>query len=120
MKCPECSSERINKNGMKKEKQNHICGDCRRQFIAPEQRSGRSYSDEIRKECFKMYVNGMIFRVIERIKGVHHTTIIHWVKAVGKLLPESYEAETVPQVGELDELQTFVGSKKTKSGYGQQ
>lgn len=30
MKCPECASKGINKNG----KQNHICVDCRRQFIS--------------------------------------------------------------------------------------
>jgi len=39
---------------------------------------------------------------------------------VGKLLPEAYEPDTIPDVGELDELQTFVGSKKTKSGCEQQ
>jgi hypothetical protein len=31
---------------------------------------------------------------------------------VGQLLPDAYEPETVPLVGELDELETFVGSKK--------
>jgi len=35
-------------------------------------------------------------------------------------LPDFYEAEITPQVGELDELETFVGSKKIKPGYGQQ
>jgi hypothetical protein len=59
-----------------------------------------------------MYVNGMGFRAIERIKGVHHTSIINWVKQVGKLLPNAYTPATIPQVGELDELETFVGSKK--------
>jgi hypothetical protein len=33
------------------------------------------------------YVNGMGFRGIERLKGVHHTTVINWVKSVGELLP---------------------------------
>ncbi|GBF00500.1 Transposase, partial [Microcystis aeruginosa NIES-298] len=28
------------------------------------------------------YVNGMGFRGIERLKGVHHTTVINWVKSV--------------------------------------
>ena len=59
---------------------------------------------------------GMAFRAIERIKGVHHTTIINWVKQVGKLLPEAYDPDRIPDVGELDELETFIGSKKTKSG----
>jgi transposase len=63
-----------------------------------------------------MYVKGMAFRAIERVKNVHPTTIINWVKQVGKLLPDFYDPERTPQVGELDELQTFVGSKKTKPG----
>ena len=37
-----------------------------------------------------MYVNGMGFRGIERVKGVHHTTVISWVKEVGELLPNAY------------------------------
>jgi hypothetical protein len=42
------------------------------------------------------------------------------VKQVGELLPDTYDPETVPEVGELDKLETFVGSKKTSSGCGQQ
>jgi len=61
----------------------------------------------------------MGFRAIERVKGVHHTTIIYWLKQVGQLLPDAYQPQTVPEVGELDELETCVGSKKTKSGCGQ-
>ena len=67
---------------------------------------------EVKPECLTMYVKGSGFRAIERVKGVHHTTIIHWVKQTCKLLPDAYDPETIPQVGELDELQTFVGSKK--------
>lgn len=63
-----------------------------------------------------MYLNGMGFRGIERVTGVHHTTIINWVKQVGELLPNAYDPEVIPEVGELDELETFVGSKKTKYG----
>ncbi len=66
-----------------------------------------------------MYTNGMGFRAIERVKGVHHTTVIHWVKQVGQNLPDAYDPDKAPEVGELDELETFVGAKKTKSGSGQ-
>jgi hypothetical protein len=55
---------------------------------------------------------------------------------VVELLPDYYDPQTIPDVVELDELETFVGSKKaarprtderrkgmlaktTKSGYGQ-
>ena len=52
-----------------------------------------------------------VFGLRERIKGVHHTTLITWVRLVGKLLPDAYDPEVMPEVGEVDELQTYV--KKT-------
>jgi transposase-like protein len=111
IECPDCQSNRVNRNGHKAGKQNHICVDCGRQFIDCYQ-THQGYEDKIKKECLLMYVNGMGFRAIERIKGVHHTSIINWVKQVGELLPNAYAPETIPLVGELDELETFVGSKK--------
>jgi transposase-like protein len=95
----------------------HICKECRRQFFDTYSLPV-GYSDEFKRECLKMYVNGLGFRAIERVKGVHHTTVITWVKQVGELLPDVYAPENIPEVGELDELETFVGSKKTKSGSG--
>lgn len=111
MQCPECGATHIRKNGKRKGKQNHICVDCGRQFIV-DYEPHRGYSDEVRRECLKMYVNGSGFRAIERVTSVHHTTVITWVKQVGELLPDAYAPETTPEVGELDELETFVGSKK--------
>jgi transposase-like protein len=34
MQCPACQSRHIRNNGRKKGKQNYICVDCGRQFIA--------------------------------------------------------------------------------------
>ena len=118
MNCPECDSERIRKNGFRHGKQNHKCKDCGRQFVANPQ-THRGYSDDVRRLCLKMYVNGMGLRAIARVTDIHHTTILHWVKQVSTILPDAYDPESTPQVGEMDELQTFVGSKKTRSGYGQ-
>jgi transposase-like protein len=89
MQCPECQSTHVNKNGHKKGKQNYICVGCGRQFIDCYQLH-KGYSENLKRECLKMYVNGMGFRAIERVKNVHHTTIINWVKQVGKLLPNYY------------------------------
>ncbi len=90
----------------------HICVSCGRQFIdvySP----AKGYCDEVKQSCLRSYVNGMGFRAIERDKGVHHTTIINWVKQVGEKLPDAPPIDKIPSVGELDELETFVGSKKT-------
>ena len=111
MKCPKCGSSHIRKNGFRGEKQNHICADCGRQFI--EHYSKRGYSQDVKEICLKMYCNGMGFRQIERCTDVSHNSVINWVKQAAKQLPEQPPVEIVPNVSELDELQTFVGSKKT-------
>ena len=72
----------------------------------------RGYSDDVRAMCLKMSVNGMGFRGIERVTDIHHTTVLNWVKQVGEHLPDTDDPDEIPEVGELDELQTFVGSKK--------
>lgn len=122
IQCPECKSRHVSKNGLNKGKQNYICVDCKRQLIS-DYNSQKGYDDEFKRECLKMYVNGMGFRAIERVKvatllpfdgrrnvplpsaGVHHTTIMNWVKQVGELLPDAYEPDVIPEVGELDELE---------------
>jgi hypothetical protein len=65
-----------------------------------------------------MYVNGLGFRAIERITGVNHNTVINWVKQVGFSLPDAPDYEEIPEVAQLDELQTFVAQKKIRFGYG--
>ena len=59
-----------------------------------------------------MYLNGMGFRGIERITGIHHTTIMNWVRESGEELPEDESEE--PELAELDELQTYIGRKTDK------
>ena len=119
MQCPECKSDHINKNGKKRGKQNYICVKCGRQFLDHYQEH-KGYSGNVKHECLMMYVNGTGLRAIGRVKGIHHTTIMNWIQQTGELLPDAYDPETIPQVGELDELETFIGSKKTKFGSGQQ
>lgn len=58
----------------------------------------------------------MGFRAIKRVTGVHHTTVIYWVKQLGEQLEDAPESSEMPQVGKLDKLETFVGSKKTRFG----
>ncbi len=73
MQCTRCTSTHIRKNGKKGSKQNYICVNCRRQFMNSYEKQG--YLEEIKQECFEMYLNGSGFRAIERVKKVHHTTI---------------------------------------------
>ncbi len=117
MKCPHCNCQKIRKNGHRRGKQNYICTDCDRQFI--ESYSPKGYSFETKALCLKMYVNGSGFRAIERVTGVNHNTVINWVKKAAQNLPSSPEIQEVPQMTQVDEIETFVG-KKTLFGFGQQ
>ncbi len=66
-----------------------------------------------------MYVNGAGFRAIERQTGVNHNTIINWVKQAAMPLADPPEYSEIPEITQVDELETFVRKKKTKFGYGQ-
>lgn len=70
------------------------------------------YSQDVKEMCLKMYRNGMGFRQIERCTDVSHNSVINWVKEAATQLPEFPPIDTIPEVGELDQLQAFVGSKK--------
>src|SRR4028118_1634451 len=67
MKCPECQSTHVNKNGQKKAKQNYICVGCRRQFIDCYQ-PHKGYSEEVKRECLKMSVNVWVFQQLRGLK----------------------------------------------------
>ena len=110
MECPTCQYQKICKNGYHRRKQRYKCSACGRQFL--ESYSDKGYDNRIKERCLKMYVNGLGFRAIERVMNVHHTTVINWVKQVARPLPDAPTAEEIPEIAQLDELQTFVGKKK--------
>ena len=56
----------------------------------------------------------MGFRTLEQVTEIHHTTTIGWVQQAADTLEDRDGATVTPQVGEVDELQTFVGSKKIR------
>lgn len=107
MECPTCQSQTICKNGYHRGKQRYKCSTCGRQFV--ESYSPKGYSESIQELCLKMYLNDSGFRAIERVIGVHHTTVINWVKKVAEGLPDAPYIEEIPEIAQVDELQTFVG-----------
>lgn len=78
MKCPACTSTRINKNGRRRAKPSYRCKDCGRQFV--ESYSSRGYSSDAKQICLNLHRHGMGFRAIERATGVSHNTVINWVR----------------------------------------
>ncbi|WP_310410249.1 TetR family transcriptional regulator [Chamaesiphon sp. OTE_8_metabat_110] len=78
MKCVECGSDRVAKNGHRHNKQRYICGACGRQFA--DEYSVRGYPPQVKQQCLDLHHQGMSFREIERQTGVSHNTAINWVR----------------------------------------
>jgi insertion element IS1 protein InsB len=112
MNCPQCKSSRNKKNGFRRGKQSYRCLDCGCQYV--ENPKSRAYPNEVKQLCLKMYVNGMGFRAIARVTDIDHGTIINWVKEKGEKLADEPQDEEIPEITEIDELETFVGCKKNK------
>jgi len=64
-----------------------------------------------------MYLEGLGFRAIGRILQISYGTVYQWVKKWGNNL-ELPKRNDIIEVVELDEMHTYVGSKKTTDGYG--
>ena len=56
----------------------------------------------------------MGFRAIARVTEINHTTIINWVEEAGESLSDEPQNSEIPEITEIDELQTFVGNKKNR------
>jgi transposase len=114
MKCKKCGSETKQYKIGKTESgsQRYLCWMCKHKYT-PEKKAWR-YGEDVRKKAIQMYVDGISFRKIARHLGVHHQSIVNWVNAYANQLPESPVPDKVEHA-EMDELFTFVGTKKTKS-----
>ena len=64
-----------------------------------------------------MYLEDLGFHSIARLLNVSHVSVINWVKKYGGELSKIRNPNPV-QVIELDEIHTYVGSKKTINGFG--
>ena len=114
MKCPKCQREiKQHKEGRTTAgSQRYRCYICKHTYTPIKKERG--YSDELRQQALRMYVDGMNLRRIGRHLGIHHQTVANWVKAYVNQLPETPMPEQV-KAAEMDELFTFIGDKKTGS-----
>jgi transposase-like protein len=111
--CPQCkhTDAQIKDGRNRSGSQRYKCKDCGARYTPEPNING--YPDEVRHQALQMYVDGNNLRRIGRHLGVSPQSVANWVNAHAASLPETpqpAENETV----ELDELFTFIGSKKRK------
>ena len=117
-RCPKCQSENIIKNGKTKlGKQKHHCHACNAYGTL---NPTVQYTPERKEEILRAYHERSSLRGLERTFGVARQTVAKWLKEKAESLPDMpplAEAE-LGDVLELDELWSFVESKKTNAGFG--
>lgn len=114
--CPHCHSrERQVKSGFNRTGSQRLqCQACRRQYT-PEPRP-LGYNDQTREQAIKLYLEGNGLRRIGRLLSVNHQSVANWVNAAHAQLQAQPAGDGAPEAAgtlEMDELFTFVGTKKS-------
>jgi transposase-like protein len=115
MKCSKCKSEHSVKNGFMKGVQRYKCKDCGCNYTVDY--SIIAEKEKKRRFGLSMYLEGLGFHSIGRLLNVTHVTVMNWIKKYGSELSSVRNPKPV-RVMEMDELHTYVGSKKTTNGSG--
>lgn len=111
--CPKCKSQNFRKDGIVKKRQRYFCKDCNRHFTV--EQVGKP--SELKRDALILYLEGLGFRSIGRYLNVSHVAVFNWIKSFGEKLEEFRNPEDI-EVIELDEMHTYIGSKKTIVGSG--
>jgi transposase-like protein len=115
MKCSKCQSEHNVKNGIIRGIQRYKCKECGLNFSVDY--SHVAEKEKKRRFGLAMYLEGLGFHSIARLLNVSHVSVMNWVKKYGSELSKIRNPKPV-QVMELDEIHSYVGSKKTINGFG--
>ena len=115
MDCPKCKCTEHNRDGIVRSLQRYKCKQCNYRYTV--EKKSNLKSDETKRLALEMYLEGLGFRSIGRILKISYGTVFKWIKEWGEKvsLPKS---EKPIEILELDEMHTYIMSKKTTVGYG--
>ena len=113
MECPKCGSEDCAKDGIVKARQRYKCKSCGYRHTV----QYLGISPETKRQALQLYLEGLGFRSIGRFLKCSHVAVYNWIKAHGESI-ETIRSAAGVEVVELDEMHTYIGSKKTIAGYG--
>ncbi len=112
--CPRCESEKTVKNGFLYGKPRRRCNACSYQYT-------KSYrgqiSPQIKRRALELYLEGLGFRSIGRLLNCSHVSVYNWVCSFGEQL-KALRKDTDIEIMEIDEMHTYIQSKKTTAGSG--
>jgi transposase-like protein len=109
MDCTRCGSTNYCKDGIVKGRQRYKCAICNYRYTVAQKSDVKSVSTK--RMAFEMYLEGLGFRAIGRILRISYGTVYQWIRKWSHNLELPKRNEAI-EVVELDEMHTYVGSKK--------
>lgn len=111
--CPRCKNGNIRKDGIVKQKQRFLCKDCHYHFTV--ECIGKP--EKLKRDALILYLEGLGFRSIGRFLNVSHVAVFNWIKSFGESIDHIRSDDKI-EVVEVDEMHTYISSKKTFLGSG--
>ena len=116
MNCPKCESDKKIKAGFIKARQRYKCKECEYYFTVKLKSTAKPMS--MKKAALHLYLEGLGFRSIGRFLGVSNVSVLKWIRSFGKEIHELHSKSKEIEMVEVDEMHSYIGSKKTTVGYG--
>jgi len=115
MDCPKCKSNSHVKDGIIRGKQRFKCKNCHYRYTV--ERKSDVKTQETRRLALELYIEGVGFRGIGRILKISYGTVYKWVQVwnTQASLPRRL---TPLNIVDLDDMHSYVVSKKSNSGHG--
>ena len=111
--CPHCKTDTLVKAGLNPSgSQRYQCKVCQHYTTLAQKPHG--YDKSLHTQALRLYLEGNGLRQIGRLLGITHQTAANWLAAAEAQLPNTPPQPTTSETIELDELFTFIGTKKTK------
>ena len=111
--CPKCGCGDCKKDGIVNGRQRHKCKSCGYRHTV--QHVGKSAN--VKRQALELYLEGLGFRSIGRFLKCSHVAVYNWIKAFGKTADDIRSDKEI-EVVEIDEMHSYISSKKTSVGYG--
>ncbi|KAA6323598.1 hypothetical protein EZS27_026978 [termite gut metagenome] len=116
MNCPKCTCAKSVKSGIIKGTQRYKCKECGCNYTVELKSTAKPQS--MKKQALHLYLEGLGFRSISRILGVSNVSVLNWIRSFGKAVGELSSGSQEIEMVEVDEMHSYIGSKKTTVGYG--
>jgi len=71
-----------------------------------------------KKQALHLYLEGLGFRSIGRFLGVSNVSVLNWIRDFGKKVQDLHATSQKIEMVEVDEMHSYIGSKKTSVGFG--